>query len=91
MITVNITGSQRPTGVYLRYAHTFSTVRRDFRYARAIVDDDPCKWPEIKYDGICISYKHWHKALITEEPGQPGIFKVKPPQPEDGHWTGYYV
>ena len=31
----------------------------------------------------------WHGIDLKES--EPGVYKAIPPEPQDGHWTGYYV
>lgn len=33
----------------------------------------------------------WKGEKLKELPGKPGEYKVTPPEPKKGRWTGYYI
>ena len=42
-------------------------------------------------ENICFAPVVWVTTDLEEVDGQPGVYKALPPQPRDGHWTGYYI
>eukprot|EP01065_Artemidia_motanka_P051274 TRINITY_DN89_c0_g3_i1.p2 TRINITY_DN89_c0_g3~~TRINITY_DN89_c0_g3_i1.p2 ORF type:complete len:534 (+),score=180.00 TRINITY_DN89_c0_g3_i1:72-1604(+) len=95
VITVKIPPTQKHGKVVLRHANTFSTVRRDFRWARlANNNTPPCKLPEIHlkkpilFGANCLVPIVWTGTTLNET--EPGVYKASVPTRSAG-WTGYYV
>jgi len=82
--------------VYLRHSETHSTTRRDFRFLRQANDfSEACSFPEItipSLDGAnCLSPVYWSGKKLNEAKEGTGCYKVMPPKPSEGHWSGYYI
>lgn len=101
-ITVQMLQSNKvkPKKVSLRYAETLTTQRRDFRLIfQTNEKTEPCKWPYIPLsfnynddpnkEQLCIAPIYWYERELKET--SPGFYKALPPQPKDGHWTGYFI
>jgi len=97
-LTVTIPEGVDHGKVVLRHTQTHQTQRRDFRWVRMASNyTEPCKFPEIKLKkavfggGNCLVPILWTGTTLDAVPGQPNVYKATPPQPKDGHWTGYYI
>merc|ERR1711871_819786 len=95
-ITVTIPPGLEHGKVVLRHAQTISTERSNFRWIRSANNNSqPCKLPEIKLKnevfggGNCVVPIIWLGKTL--DPVSPGVYKATPPEPKEGHWTGYYV
>merc|ERR1711871_1885060 len=95
-IVVRIPPGMKHGKVVLRHAQTMSTKRRDFRWIRdANNHTEACKLPEVKLKhdifggGNCVVPIIWLGKTLEES--APGVYRATPPEPKDGHWTGYYV
>ncbi len=95
-IVVRIPPGMEHGKVVLRHAQTMSTKRRDFRWIRdANNHTDACKLPEVKLKhdifggGNCVVPIIWFGKTLQES--APGVYRAIPPEPKEGHWTGYYV
>jgi PhoPQ-activated pathogenicity-related protein len=98
-ITVTIPDNIPHGKVVLRHAQTMQSERRDFRWIRlANNDTGACTFPEVKIPAVsegggnCVVPIIWTgKTLKPTDPSKPNVFTAIPPEPKDGHWTGYYV
>jgi len=96
LITVKV--DQPHVKVVLRYAHTLSAKRRDFRLAEQAMQKDDGNWtcnlpavgPAINFDGnyACIQPVVWIGETLNAT--LPGVYAAKIPRPVLG-WTGAYV
>ena len=83
--------------VVLRHAETLTTERRDFRWVRlANNDTGACTLPDVPLKkpvegGNCLQPVVWYGKTLEEDPATPGLFTAIPPEPKNGHWTGYYI
>jgi len=94
----------QPEHVYLRHAQTMSTVRRDFRWVVAsnnftqldckfpYIPLPPSGWPDIDKH-LCAQPIVWHANKLHRSTSDNGdfVYSTMPPEPEDGHWNGYYI
>jgi len=95
-ITVRIDQPHRPTAVTLRYGKTLQKKRRDFRWVRlANAEVGNCTLPDIPlpkplFGANCLVPIVWYSTALAETAS--GEYKAKPPwDPEEGHWTAYYI
>ena len=84
--------------VVMRHGETMQSKRRDFRWIRkANEHTEPCEWPQIDISswvhrgGLCLNLIFWHKTDLKESETKKGEYVAIPPEPTEGHWTGYYV
>ena len=83
--------------VVLRHAQTLTSERRDFRWVRlANNDTGACTLPDVPLKkpvdgGNCLQPVVWLGTTLDEDPSTPGLFTATPPEPKNGHWTGYYI
>ena len=88
-------GAVQPERVVLRFAETLQDVRRDFRWVRQANNrTQPCDPPFIPlpstvFGGNCVQPIIWAGEDLPPE--KPGTWRVKPPQPREGFWMGYYI
>ena len=95
-VTVSLTRGEKPERVTLRHAQTLSDQRRDFRWVRlANETSSPCHLPGISLPkpimggGDCVQPMYWHETVLT--PLADGTYTATPPDPKEGHFTGYFV
>lgn len=95
VISVTIPPTQPHGKVVLRKAETFSTVRRDFRWARlANAENGNCTFPEISlkkpvlFGANCLVPIVWLGTTLNET--APGVYSASVPTRKKG-WTGYYI
>ena len=102
-LTVTIPRDQeQPFEVSLRHGQTISKTMRDFRW---MVEPNNftqivCEFPyipspiSIKEKDLCIQPIIWEQTNLTAsgqtESGDTYYYAL-PPEPKDGHWTGYYI
>eukprot|EP01064_Diplonema_japonicum_P014994 TRINITY_DN22762_c0_g1_i1.p1 TRINITY_DN22762_c0_g1~~TRINITY_DN22762_c0_g1_i1.p1 ORF type:complete len:262 (+),score=58.39 TRINITY_DN22762_c0_g1_i1:66-851(+) len=94
VISVDVPSGQTLKNVSLRYADTFSTTRRDFRWVRfANEQNGACTPPEETlpnpvFGGNCFVPIFWYSEDLTEV--APGKYQASVPEREEG-WTGFYI
>jgi len=91
---------EQPFDVSFRHSQTISNTRRDFRWMVESNDFSQieCKFPYIPVPGKteCLQPIFWEKIDLFESgtvnpEGTAKVYSVIPPDPKEGHWTGYFV
>lgn len=98
-LEVQIPNGFEVESVYFRHSQTLSTIRRDFRFLRqANNNTEPCTFPWFKLPfglnllgGDCVQLAWWSSQELHSSETTPGLYSFVPPEPKEGHWTGYYI
>jgi len=82
--------------VRLFHTQTHSAERRDFRWVRHASNESTlCKFPGVALakpvfgGGNCVELMVWSKDTLDAVGSN--TYKASPPQPKEGHYTGYYI